>query len=256
MAKPLILITAGRQLRAAARSEIQTINTGVDIDYIDSVIAAGGAPVILPCASDKEAIRAAVEAVDGVLLSGGGDIISLAYGEEPHPSSMYQDHVRDDMELEVIRLALARDLPILGICRGIQILNVALGGTLIQDVVTEVKGAVKHYAHPLSPVLMHTVDIAPDSMLSRALGATSLAVNSYHHQAPNKIGDGLKATCWARDGVVEGLEASDGRSILAVQFHPEEVALEHSEFLGIFQWLVQNASAPRNAASPPALVSA
>ncbi|HEX5322262.1 MAG TPA: gamma-glutamyl-gamma-aminobutyrate hydrolase family protein [Capsulimonadaceae bacterium] len=260
MAKPLILVTSGRQRRAAARSEIQTINTGVDIDYIDSLVAAGGAPVILPCMPDKAVAAAAVNAADGIVLTGGGDVMSLAYGEEPHPSCMYQDPVRDEIELEVVRLALARNLPILGICRGLQVLNIAFGGTLVQDVVSQVKGAVKHYAHGLTPVLMHSIDVTEDSQLARIFGRTSLPVNSYHHQAAKDIGKGLRANCWARDGVVEGLEAADGRPIVAVQFHPEEVALEHAEFLKLFQWIVRESSSAKlpksSPAEPPALVNA
>jgi putative glutamine amidotransferase len=260
MAKPIILVTAGRQRRAAARSEIQTVNTGVDIDYIDSLVAAGGAPVILPCMPDKAAIASAVDAADGILLTGGGDVMSLAYGEEPHPSCMYQDPVRDEMEIEVVRLALNRKIPILGICRGLQLLNVALGGTLVQDVVSQVQGVVKHYAHGLTPVLMHSVDIAEGSLLAQVFGRETLPVNSYHHQSAKDVGKGLRANCWARDGVVEGLEAADGRPILAVQFHPEEIALEHPEFLALFQWLVRESSAaklPKAATTEkPALVRA
>jgi putative glutamine amidotransferase len=244
MAKPVIVLSAGRQLRAAQRSEIQTTTTGCDIDYIDSVVAAGGAPLILPCHSDKEAIAAAVYAADALLLTGGGDVVSLVYGEEPHPSCMYQDSVRDDMEIEAVRQALGRGMPILGICRGLQLINVAFGGTLVQDVASQVKDPVKHYTHPLSPALAHTIEIEEGTLLAQVFGRKSIAVNSYHHQAAKDIGDGLRANCWAKDGVVEGLEASDGRPILAVQFHPEEVALGHPEFLALFQWLVRESSVP------------
>lgn len=263
MAKPVILLSAGKQRRAAQRSEIQTTTTGCDIDYVDSVVAAGGAPLILPCHSDGEAIAAALDVADGLLLTGGGDVMSLAYGEEPHPTCAHQDPIRDEMEIEAVRVAVALGLPILGICRGLQVLNVALGGTLVQDVASQVNDAVKHYNSPLSPALAHTVDIVEDSLLAQVLGRTSIAVNSYHHQAAKDIGEGLRANCWAKDGVVEGLEASAGRLILAVQFHPEEVALSHSDFLALFQWLVRESSAYRRPAKDqagstktPALVSA
>lgn len=242
MAKPVIVLSAGKQRRAAQRSEIQTTTTGCDIDYIDSVVAAGGAPLILPCHSDKDAIAAALSVADGLVLTGGGDVLSLAYGEEPHPSCMYQDPIRDDMEIEAIRQAVSRGLPILGICRGLQVLNIAFGGTLVQDVASQIKDPVKHYTHPLSPALAHTVDIVEGSLLAQVFGCKSIAVNSYHHQAAKDLGDGLRANCWAKDGVVEGLEASDGRPILAVQFHPEEVALAHPDFLSLFEWLVRESS--------------
>src|SRR5437870_4504167 len=116
--KPIILITAGKQNPATPRGEVQVVTAGCDGDDIQSVVRAGGAPVILPCVADTEAIRAVVQAADGVLLTGGGDVISLAYGEEPHPTSKLQDPVRDAMEFEVTRQALERELPILGVCRG------------------------------------------------------------------------------------------------------------------------------------------
>src|SRR5437870_3482684 len=158
MAKPIILIAAGKQGQMAARSEIQAVTSSCNMQYVESVVRAGGAPITLPCVADQEAIQAVLEVVDGVLLTGGGDILSLAYGEEPHPASKYQDPTRDEMELEVTRLALEKGLPILGICRGAQVLNVALGGTLLQDVPSQVRDAVKHYSQGLDTVLLHTVD--------------------------------------------------------------------------------------------------
>ncbi len=156
MPKPIIAITAGRQNLASQRREVQTVWAGCDVDYINAVLRSGGAPVLLPFLADKESVSAALEVASAVLLTGGGDILSLSYGEEPHPRSIYQDPARDEMEVEVVRVALEMKLPILGICRGIQILNVALGGTLVQDVPSQVPGAVKHYSAGLAPVLLHT----------------------------------------------------------------------------------------------------
>jgi putative glutamine amidotransferase len=239
MPKPVILITTGKQCQAAMRTEIQAITASCNMQYVSSVVRAGGAPITLPCVVDKEAIRAVLRMVDGVLLTGGGDILSLAYGEEPHPASKYQDPVRDEMEFEVTRLALEQGLPILGICRGVQVLNVALGGTLIQDVPSQVRDAVKHYSQGLDAVLLHTVDIEEDSLLARVSQATSMAVNSYHHQAVKDLGRGLRTNCRARDGVIEGIEAADGRPILGVQFHPEELTEKYPQFQSLFDWLVR-----------------
>jgi putative glutamine amidotransferase len=241
MKKPLILITGGKQNHAAAYFERQAVSSGCSIDYVHSVLRAGGVPVILPRIGDRDAARAAVEAADGLLLTGGGDIVALAYGEEPHPASKLQDPVRDETEIEVTHAALQRDMPIFGICRGVQLLNVALGGTLVQDVPTQVPGAVKHSAEGLDPVLLHTIDIEPDSLLARILGTTSLAVNSFHHQAVRDAGQGLRVNCRARDGVIEGLEAEDGRPVLGVQFHPEEIAEQNPRFQALFDWLVAEA---------------
>jgi putative glutamine amidotransferase len=242
MTKPLIIVTAGKQNQATQRGEVQAITSGCNLDYIHSVVRAGGAPVIVPRMADEDAVRAIVQAADGVVLTGGGDIVSLTYGEEPHYMSKYQDPVRDEMEFAVTRWALERSLPILGICRGLQVLNVAFGGTLIQDIPSQVPGAVKHYSQGIDPVLMHTIDIEEDSLLARVLQTTSLAVNSWHHQAPKDIGKGLRINCRARDGVVEGLESADGRPILAVQFHPEECTATYPPFQSFFNWLVHEAA--------------
>src|SRR5438045_1884215 len=115
--KPIILITAGKAGQAAVKNELQATTASMNMNYVGSVVRAGGAPVVLPCVTDREAIRASLEIADGVLLPGGGDIVSFAYGEEPHPKSLYQDPVRDDTEFEVTRLALEMGRPILGICR-------------------------------------------------------------------------------------------------------------------------------------------
>jgi putative glutamine amidotransferase len=224
MKKPIIVITVGRQPMAAPQDELQSIKTGCDTDYIDAVVRAGGAPVILPCFMDRDAIGSIVAAADGVILSGGGDVVSLAYGEEPHLLSKYQDPVRDEMEFEVARLALDMELPLLAICRGMQLLNVVLGGTLIQDIPSQVSNAVKHYSEGTHTVLLHNIDIKEESLLSRLLGTNSMAINSWHHQAVKDLGNGLRANCQARDGVIEGVESSDGKPILGVQFHPEETA--------------------------------
>jgi putative glutamine amidotransferase len=239
--KPLIAITAGRRLESTRSGEMQSAATACPLHYVNAIVRAGGAPLLIPCMADAEAVAAVVSAADGLLLTGGGDISALAYGEEPHPASRSQDPVRDAMETEATQRALEKGIPVLGICRGIQMLNVALGGTLIQDIPTEVKGACLHAAAPLAPSLIHTVEAEAGSLFARVLGDTAFAVNSYHHQAVKTLGRGLKATGRAKDGVVEAVEANDGRPILAVQFHPEELAGQESRFQALFDWLVQAA---------------
>ena len=210
--------------------------------YPAAVLRAGGAPILLPRTDDEDVMQAVMLAVDGLLLTGGGDVVSLAYGEEPHPKAGGQDPVRDAAEFAAIRLALDRGLPILGICRGIQTLNVALGGTLIQDVPSQVAGACQHSTRASENMLGHTVDVEPGSLLARILGVTSTAVNSWHHQAVKGVGDGLRVNCRARDGVIEGVEAADGRPILAVQCHPEDAAEQFPLFRKLFDWLVAEAA--------------
>lgn len=236
--KPVIVITAGRQNLYTPRREAQSVWTGCDVNYVKSVLRSGGTPVLLPFLADRDSVHAALEAADGLLLSGGGDIVSLTYGEEPHPKSIYQDPVRDEMEFEVARFAVEKGLPVLGICRGIQVLNVAMGGTLVQDIPSQVPGAVKHSGDVLAPALTHSVDIDESSLLARIFGATTMAVNSWHHQAVKDVGHELRVTCRARDGVVEGLESDEGKPILAVQYHPEEIAVDYPQFQKLFDWLV------------------
>lgn len=253
MSTPIIAITVGRQNHYTPQRQVQTVTVGCDIDYTTAVMRAGGAPVLLPCVADRTAIRAVLEVADGVLLSGGGDIHAHAYGEEPHPLSKYQDHLRDEAEFLVTTEAMALGLPILGICRGLQVLNVALHGTLIQDVPSQVPGAIKHFSEGLDVVLLHHVDLEAGSQLAGVLQTDSLAVNSWHHQAIKEPGVGLRINCRARDGVIEGVEAADGRPVLAVQFHPEECAASYPQFQLLFDWLVVQAREAR--ATPGARTS-
>ncbi len=254
MSRPVIGIPARQWLHAAERDRFQTVTIGLDRAYTESVVRAGGAPVLLPRTADLDALAAMMERIDGLLLAGGGDVVSLAFGEEPHPSNLYQDAVLDAMEFAAARTAVGGGMPLLAICRGIQTLNVALGGTLVQDIPSEVPGAVQHHARPRDVVLVHTMDAEPGSLLARVLGTTGLAVNSYHHQAVGRVADGLRATGRARDGVVEGLESDDGRPVLAVQCHPEETSERHPVFRKLFEWLVQEAGRRRgeSAAGPAA----
>ncbi len=249
MKKPIILITAGRVPQAASLGEEQSVKTGCDTDYTDSVVRSGGAPLILPCVTDKEAIRAAVEACDGIVLTGGGDVVSLHYGEEPHEMSKYQDPVRDEAEFEVTRLALQKELPILAICRGMQVLNVVCGGTLIQDIPAQVPDSVKHYSQGMHTVLLHHIEIESGSLMERVVGSNTMAINSWHHQAVKDVGEGLTINSRARDGVAEGLESSEGKPILAVQFHPEECAAAYPQFQTFFDWIVREAGGKGNGAS-------
>ena len=241
MKRPIILITAGRKNESAGDSKPQTIWNGCDIDYTQSVARSGGAPLLLPCIIDQETAIAALDVADGLLLTGGGDILSLAYGEEPHITSNYQDPTRDTNEVALTNAAIERGVPILGICRGLQLLNVAMGGTLIQDIPSQVPNAIKHYGAGLTTTLLHSIDIESDSLLAQVLKSQKMAVNSYHHQAAKDIAPGLKINSRAKDGVIEGLESADGKPILSVQFHPEEIADVYPQFQPLFDWLVEEA---------------
>lgn len=239
---PIIAITAGRQNKATTAGDVQQVFTGCNQNYVDAVLRAGGAPILLPRHDDPQAIRAVVELADGILFTGGGDISPLAYGQEPHPKTSHQDPVRDRQELEAARIAIGREMPILGICRGIQLLNVALGGTLAQDVPSLVPASILHYGHAASPTPIHTVDIEPGSLLARLHNVREMPVNSYHHQAIDQVGDGLVVNARARDSVIEGVEFADGKPLLALQYHPEELAGADRRFQVYFDWLIARAS--------------
>jgi gamma-glutamyl-gamma-aminobutyrate hydrolase PuuD len=243
--RPVIAVTVGRRNQATPRSEIQTVVTGCDVDYIEAVVRAGGIPLLAPTTATRAAVEAmaanTLDRVDALLLTGGGDILSLAYGEEPHPRLNYQDPARDEIEFAFARLAVERGLPVLGVCRGIQVLNVALGGTLFQDIPSQVPQACQHYATPVAATVIHTVEVTRDSLLARVVGPERLPVNSYHHQAVKDLGRGLRVNAVAPDGVIEGVEAADGKLVLAVQFHPEELAANDARMQALFDWLVEAA---------------
>jgi putative glutamine amidotransferase len=220
--------------------------TGCDVDYVKAVVRSGGAPVLLPYLADKDSVHAALEAADGIIFTGGGDVISMAYGEEPDQKSKYQDPLGDDMEFEAVRTAIDMNLPTLGICRGIQVINVALGGSLVQDIPSQIPNSVKHFSAGLTPMLLHNVDVEACSLLAGIVGSTELAVNSWHHQSVKDVAKGLKVNCRAKDGVIEGVESDNGKPILAMQCHPEEVASDYPLFQRLFDWLIEESTKHAN----------
>ncbi len=215
--------------------------------YLDAVAAAGGAPILLTPQADL----APLASVDGILLAGGLDV---------HPNLYYQeidarvagtveiDGERDRLEILVVGAALARDLPVFGICRGHQTLNVALGGTLVQDLSLRGIDVLAHYQkrrHPEPPESepVHHVRIAPDSRLASILGVEEVAVNSFHHQVVDRPAPGLRVVGTAEDGVIEALEATDGRFLLSVQWHPERMARTDERQAALFAAFIEAARA-------------
>jgi len=244
MARPVILITGGRKPDDHEGQSERSYWAGCPAEYVDAVLVSGGAPLLLPYNADHESAQSAVEKCDGVLLSGGGDIDSNLYGCERHEATHGILQQRDELELALIKAAIGLDLPILGICRGIQILNVALGGTLVQDIPSQVRPGLGHNIGGQSPD-MHPITIEAGSLLFEVLGTGQIDVNSRHHQAVGDLGTGLRITAVAEDGVVEAIESIDGRPILAVQFHPENILESHPIFRRLFDWLVNEAAGRR-----------
>lgn len=185
--------------------------------YADMVAAAGGLPVLLPPLPDVERV---LPRLDGLILSGGGDIAPARYGAARHPATGPANAARDDAELALARHALDAGLPLLGICRGLQVINVALGGTLIQHL-PDLTGDDSHSPDP-GGYGMHKVSVEPGSQLSGILGRSEAAVPTHHHQAIERLGTGLVATAWTDDGVIEAAEFGEPRPFaIAVQWHPE-----------------------------------
>ncbi len=217
--------------------------TGVNAAYVRSVIQAGGVPLILSPLLDEQHHANLLDLLDGLVFTGGEDVDPAHYGATPHPRLGDVDPVRDRFELGLYRASRIRGLPVLAICRGIQLVNVALGGTLWQDLPSERPGALTHLQPTGRDQRTHPVEITAGSRLARALAASRLEVNSFHHQAIRTLGPGLVVTATAPDGEIEGVESQDPEPwLLAVQWHPEEFHREGSApERGLFGALVQKA---------------
>lgn len=217
---------------------------GIADTYTTAIEAAGGIPVVLP-PQEGNASRLS-ELVDGLLFSGGGDIDPAEYGDESVHHQTYGIHPgRDALEFGLLREAVDQGIPTLCICRGIQVLNVLLGGTLYQDIADQYNSKLQHQQQRDSIAKEepgHTVDVEPESLLAAVYESTAIDVNSFHHQGIKEIGDGLRATATASDGIIEGLELPDHPWLLGVQWHPEMMFVVHTEHLKPFQGLVKAAT--------------
>jgi putative glutamine amidotransferase len=195
-----------------------------DLDYVEGVAGAGGAPVVLPPVGDERTAGAVIQSLDGLLLSGGSDLDPFYYGEERVPELGPTIPERDAFEMALVDLALSRGLPIFGICRGMQVLNVALGGTLYQDLPSQREGDVlKHRQATPKWQPTHEVEVEDGSYIAGVMGRDLVKVNSYHHQGIKGLAEGLVVTGRSSDGVIEVVEAEDlsQRWLLGVQWHAE-----------------------------------
>lgn len=194
--------------------------------YILTLTAAGAIPWMIPLV-DEATLRGVYEELDAVFLPGGADIDPRTYGAEPHPLCDKTDRERDRVEVSLASWALAEDKPVLGVCRGMQLINVAAGGSLYQDLAEELPGSIKHDYFPFSgegyarDYLAHDVSVVAGSRLAQLVGAGPLRVNSMHHQGVKELGRGLVATAAAPDGLIEAVEGNDDGYLVAVQWHPE-----------------------------------
>jgi putative glutamine amidotransferase len=190
--------------------------------YIHALEQAGLAPVLLTPAHSPAALATLIDACCGLVLSGGEDVDPSRYGEAPSPALGEVEPLRDEMEFRAVACALARDLPIFGICRGLQVLNVHFGGTLYQDIATDRPGELlAHQQSQAWSVRSHPANVLPDSLLHRVIGEDRIAINSFHHQAVKHLAPGLRVVARADDGLVEAIEHTDYPWLLGVQWHPE-----------------------------------
>lgn len=219
MDAPLIGVTANTMPAKDGRPGTNCVGEA----YINAVLNAGGIPVIIPTAITPQKLPQLFQRLDGLLLTGGGDIDPARFNGKPHPRVYDIDDRRDDQETSLVRMAAETGKPFLGICRGIQVINVALGGSLYTDIWDQMPGAVKHDHFPDIPRdhLAHQVTIAPGSRLAQILGGESFSVNSLHHQGLERVAPGLAPVALAVDHLVEAVELEGHPFGLGVQWHPE-----------------------------------
>jgi len=244
MDKPAVYPLIGIPSRSDQTSRSSTPIFTQNRAYVEAVTAAGGAPVLIPLNLDKGALRAIYGRLNGLLLAGGGDLDPKHYGEAIHEKCGKPDEARDVVELTLARWSLAESLPVLGICRGIQVLNVVAGGTLYQDIASQMPGSLKH--HDLGPddsrnYLAHKVTVNGDGHLAAMLGQGQADVNSLHHQAVKDLAPGFRVVARAPDGVIEAIEGHDHPFALAVQWHPEELVENAPPMRRLFEEFVSAA---------------
>lgn len=244
---PIVGITA---FAASPEKASEAPTFALPQSYVEAVLAAGGAPIILPAHLEGSALRSVRQRIDGLILSGGGDVHPSFFGEEDGGALGSVDEGRDRTELALARWAMAQDVPLLAICRGIQVLTVAAGGTLIQDIAAEVADPLEHSSvnRRIKSGIVHPVEVAPNTHLASLVGSGTLGVNSFHHQAVKEVGAGLVVTARAPDGVIEGLEAPDLSFCIGVQWHPERLVGEHPAMRRLFEALVAAARSSSDSA--------
>ncbi len=232
--KPLIGITT------TPKTENNLPLDRVPHEYATSIQGAGGLPLLIPTLTDAACLDAYIDRLDGLLFSGGdADVDPARFGEDPVRELRLITPERDEMEIELFHRAFERDLPVLAICRGIQVVNVAAGGSLIQDIPSQVTDAIGHYPRGMDMhLLYHGVQLESGSRVHEIFGTTDLRVNSFHHQAVQTVAPGFRVTARSSDGVIEAVEAPNKRFMVGIQWHPETLTAGHPHFLNLFKAFV------------------
>ncbi len=217
----------------------QKKRVNVSYHYIESIELAGGIPIVIPECKDPDVSYAYLDRIDALIISGGVDVSPYLYGENPVKEVDYFSVERDLFEIALVKGAIEKKIPVFGICRGIQIINVALGGTLYQDIFTQVQSVHGHNPTNM-PVdrLYHKVIVEDGSVLRTLFKNKSFLVNSFHHQAIKEFGNGLIPTAFSEDGIVEAVEMKDNKTLFGVQWHPEDLVNSYPEFRCLFKYLV------------------
>jgi putative glutamine amidotransferase len=224
MSRPRIGITCDINQREFPEEPLMRDRHHLMDAYIQAVLKSGGIPLLLPSVTEENDALAFLDGIDALILSGGGhDISPEAYGEKRLPHCGPLNPKREIFELALCRGALGCDMPILGICGGMQVVNVATGGTLIQDIGAEVKGALPHKPGKGATYAFHPVEVFP-SFLEETVGAGPHLVNSHHHQSVKEVGPGMRVSARSADGVVEAIECASCRFVMGVQWHPEAMS--------------------------------
>lgn len=231
--KPIIGLTS--QYEYAVGRNFNKLN----YTYIDAIMKAGGVPIILPILTDEETVDRYIDMIDGLILTGGEDVSPLLFGEEPIKEVKNICYHRDEMEISIFNKAYEKGIPVLGICRGLQVFNVALGGTLYQDIHVQIPDALGHVSTYNIEGGYHSINLTKGTMLYDIFKEEKISVNSQHHQSVKDLGRNLKVNAKSLDGVIEGVESTTDKFILGLQFHPEAMINPHKEFLSIFNYFIK-----------------
>lgn len=234
--KPIIGITTFNEHKD------QRNYNSVDYNYINSVTLAGGVPVLLPIINSKEDIKEYLNNIDGLIFSGGEDILPAIYEENPINELRAISTERDFFEIELFKLAYDMDKSILGICRGIQLINVASGGTLYQDIYVQRENTLGHSPTKIEiSSLYHFIDIEKGSKLFDIFNEDKIMVNSFHHQSIKNVSHEFRITARSYDGIIEAIEAKNKKFVIGVQWHPEALVVNYPEFIKLFKEFINAA---------------
>ncbi len=231
--KPIIALTTEHHTSNNDKSVI------TNYPYIDSIVCAGGVPILLPLTDEEVSYGDVLSFVDGIVFIGGEDILPCYYGEDPIKGIGEISVVRDRSELALFHQAYQKKIPILGICRGLQFINVALGGSLYQDIDRQLENVNAHVSETTLEHGFHSILLHEGGFLHKLFETDRLLVNSYHHQAIKELAKGLKVAATSSDGLIEAIESCDEHPLIATQFHPERMIHARKEIRKIFEYFIE-----------------